>query len=190
MRKTQTIVGAEVRPAKPSARRYYIWQAAMWLTIVHTVLVGGFTAFVVGIESKYYGSSLDWNWLFHGMGPFHRRLAFFMIDWPYPLILSAFALVPIAIIATYRASVGKRAWVWLLAYWLTVTTVCLLLAASIAFSGSYRIWGPGNYFYFDNRLTGSVVMCGAFMAPLPITILAAMLTIGAKNRPTAGEAGA
>jgi hypothetical protein len=192
MRKTKTVIGAEIQPTKPSARRYYVWQAAMWAIIVHTVLVGGFTAFAVGIVSKYHGSSLDWNWLFNGngIGPFHRRLAFFMIVWPYPLILSAFALVPIAIITTYRASAGKRAWVWLLAYWLAGTTVCLLLAASIAFSENCRIWGPGNYFYFDNRLTGSVVMCGAFMFPLPVTILAALLTLGGRKRPLDGEAGA
>jgi hypothetical protein len=180
---------ADSRPAKPSARRYYVWQTAMWATIVHTVLVGGFMAFAVGIESKYNGSSLDWNELFDGMGPFHRRLASFMIDWPYPLILSAFALVPIAIIATYRASVAKRSWVWLLTYWLAGTTFCLLLAASIAFS-EYVIWWPCRCFCIeDDRLTGGVAMCGAFMAPLPITILAALLTIKRRKSPPDAQAG-
>jgi len=193
MNETEIVSAAEARPAKPSARRYYIWQAAMWATIVHTVLVGGFMVFVMGIESKYYRSSLNWNWLFSGLGLFHRRLAYFMIHMiylPYLLILSGFALAPIAIIAAYRASVAKRSWVWLLTYWLAGTTVCLFLAASIAFSESYRIWGPGNYFYFDNRLTGSVAMCGAFMAPLPITILAALLTIKRRKSPPDGKAGA
>jgi len=178
---------AGTRANRAGRRRYYIWQIAMWITILHTVLVGGFTAFAVGSLSRFHWGTLDR--LFQGTSPFHERLAYFMSNWPYPVILAGFVLVPVAIIACYRASMGRRAWVWIVGYWLIGATVCMLLAGSIAISHGY-IWVPGRHFHFDDKLAGSVFMCAVFVTPLPATMLAALLAIERKKRPPAMEAGA
>jgi hypothetical protein len=185
-----TIIITNARPAKPSARRYYVWQAAMWMTILHTILVGGFTAFATGVVSNGSGRYFLRD-LFDSSTAIHERVALCMIQWPYPLILAGFVLVPIAVIACCRASMGRSARGWLLGYWLTAATICVLLIGSFATLHPYhRYFIPGDYYFFDNWLNGGLAMCAIWLFPLPVTILAALLTIGAKNPPPASEAGA
>jgi hypothetical protein len=182
--------------AKPSARRYYIWQIAMWMTIFHAATVGTLTAVAVGLGSETGGSTLRY-FLYNTY--FHLKLAWYMNDWPYPPILAEFLLAPIAVIACYRASMGKRALAWLTGY-------CLLAATSLALQfGSMadlayrhdRIYildlSPPDYRVFysqDNWLTPGLLGCLVFFLPLFVTILSALLTLERKKRPPAGEAGA
>ncbi len=129
MNETETVIGAEVHPAKPSARQFYVWQAAMWITILHTALVGTTAAVLLGgglgvPEYRYmvFPRSVDFSQI--------GGIAAFMYYPPSVPILACFMLVPIAIIACYRASMARRAWGWLLGYLLPATVICTLMLAS------------------------------------------------------------
>ena len=184
----------DARLAKPSARRYYVWQKAMWITIVHTATVGTVTAVAVGLGSETGGSTLRY-FLYNTY--FHLKLAWFMNDWPYPPILVGFVLAPIAVIACYRASMGRRAWGWLMVYYLLAAASLAIQLGSMA-DLAYRhdrIYildlSPPDYRVFysqDNWLTPGLLGCLVFFLPLFIAILAALLTIERKKRPPPVEA--
>lgn len=183
MRKTQTIIGEEVRPANPSARRYYVWQAAMWFTILHMALIGMAGTFDFGINDGVKGFA-QWNILTRG-GPIHLNLASFLRRSPSPAILACFMLVPVAVIACYRASMGKRAWVWLIAYWVLAATVGGIMVSSHAVYWFRAYEGP-----VWRWLRPGLFFCFCFLSPLPVTVLAALVTIERRKRPPALEAGA
>lgn len=188
MRKTQPIIEEEARPTKPSAWRYYVWQIAMWLTILHTALLCPLMGFVA------------WHWglpefSFDSTRPFIVKLAKAMSYPPVLPILVEFLLVPIVVIACYRVSMGKRAMGWLLGYWLPAGTIWVLLLSSFGVLGedNYSYWSL--YFHLGGFrplkwLAEGLLMCVICLTPLPITMLAAFWTFGRKKRPPAMEAGA
>ena len=122
-----------------------------------------------------------------------------MSEWPYPPILAEFLLAPIAVIACYRASLGKRVWAWLMVYCLPAAASLAMLFGSMA-TLAYthhsvtilRLLTPGFVFtYFhDNWLTPGLLECLTVFLPLPVTMLAALLAIERRKRPLDGEAGA
>jgi hypothetical protein len=190
MNETEAASTVEVRAAKPGARQYYVWSFAMSVIIVHTVLIIGVAGFGMGILSRYGRS-------FFARPRFSDFMSFasFLDRSPGLSMVAALILVPVAIVACYRKSVGKRAWVWLLSYWLmTGTALGLLVSARFIlthdfmtgmqrYSGPWN-WGPWWRVWWGSWVRPSLVMCVQFFAPLPITILAALLTIGAgKRRP-------
>ena len=171
----------------------------MWAVIVHTVLVGTFAAFALGWNSSVWGFG-DWNIFAGGFDTF--RIAGRLARAPYVAGSVCFALVPLAIIACYRASMNKRAWIWLTAYWVLAATVwATMICANVAHE--YRLAfmrykyassiSPSGAFHFHSWswLVPSLEFLLVVLLPLPVTVLAALLTIGAKKKsPAAAEAAA
>jgi hypothetical protein len=172
MRKTKTVIGAEIQPAKPSARRYYVWQAAMWIVILHAVFVGWIPCMVL-LDSP---------------------------DLLACIVLVSLMLSPVAIVACSRSSKGRNAWRLLAVYWLAEGAP-LGHAAYLALNYSYHfgeslssIGGDviiRSYSYFDfEGLAISLLLGLLVFLPAPVTILASLLTLGGRKRPPAAEAGA
>jgi len=170
MNETETVSAVESRPAKPSARRYYVWQAAMWITILHMVFVGWIPCMV-------------------------------LLDSPDVLaciVLVSLMLSPVAIVACSRSSKGRNAWRLLVVYWLAEGAplghaAYLALIYSYYFVESLSSIGGGvilSYSYFDfEGLAISLLLGLLLFLPLPVTILAALLTIERKKLPPAAQAG-
>jgi energy-coupling factor transporter transmembrane protein EcfT len=169
MRKTKTVIGAEVQSAKPSARRYYVWQVAMWIVILHAVFIGWIPC-VVLLYSPDVLACLVW---------------------------ASLMLSPVSIVACSRSSKkGGNAWRLLVVYWLAEGAplghaAYLALSDSLTFvetlSGGVR---RHSYSYFDlDRLAISLLLGLLVFLPLFITLLAALLTIERKKLPPASEAG-
>jgi len=181
------------RSARPSARRYYVWQIAMWVSIVHMALIGVIQAYVIAISPWGKIESFIAG-LFSGSSPIHVRLAASMTEWPHVPILVAPALLPLVVIACHRAAKGTRAKVWLLSYWLSAGTTCAILLGAF---GVLRYEGFGTRvsflvddFHFVNWLASGLIECLSAFMPLPVTMLAALLTIERRKRPLTLEAGA
>ncbi len=178
----------KAQAGRTGSRRYWVWQITMWLTILHTALIGTLTAFAIGFASR--GSSFFPGFSFDGTCPIHVELARFMTQPPVLPMLAGFLLVPIAVIACYRASFRKRAIGWLLGYWVPATTICVLLLSSFYILTYTRRPFAGECHSFSEWLTGGLLVCAICLPPLPLTLLAALLTLERKKRPPAVEAGA
>jgi hypothetical protein len=164
---------ADSRPAKPSSRRYYIWQAAMWITIVQSVLVGIGTIFLITSFSSKFDLSC--------------------------LAVFCAMLSPMAIVACSRMSKGRSAWQLLSAYWLAavmfgslpLVNEFYLIAKYAGINQASIVRMIEGLFYFVLKDLGMyVLLCLLLFLPLPVTILAALLTIERKKFPPDAPAGA
>jgi hypothetical protein len=164
MTTSQPSPGIEARHARPSARPFYVWQFAMWITILHTVLVGTVTVFATMLESH------------HSLVPC--------------LIVACVMLSPMAIIACSRMSMGRSAWRLLAGYWLAVGAIYSPPLAYVVYESS-RYLSVMSLYYFVLYDLGIYLLLGLLLfLPLPVTMLAALLAIERRKRPPDGEAGA
>ncbi len=192
-------------PAKPSARRYYVWQFAMWISILHTALIVTVTVVRQGTLASRRNTFFPWYLLSSYRSaayPIHVRVADFMTSPPFPPILASFLLVPIVVIACHRSSMGKRAWRWWLGYWLLAATTCAVLLGSMAIDGCnsgliyvpccFSEYSSGIYCEYDSVQSWLLALrqCLIFFLPLPLTLLAALLTLERKKGALALEAAA
>lgn len=191
MTTSDPILITDTRPALPSVRRYCVWRLTMWLIIMYAALVGMGAAFALLIV----GGRLELPSISLGGQPFVMTLARNITRSPALPMLAGFALVPLAIIACYRASMGKHAMWWLLGYWLLAGTLCLLLVSSCwaLWYEAYRYLLQRNYslegFSRLGWVTEGLLMSVISVPHLPLTLLAALLALERKNRPPAMEAG-
>ena len=195
MRKTQTIIGAEVHPAKPSKRRFYVWQIAMWITIVHAVLIGAVFAFKVSSDMQTERSFSPWQFTPRATPSIPVQLAYWSVGKPGMYLLGPF-LWPLAVIGSYRASMGKRSRPWLLSYWLAGGLMWLAVWGSTELVDFYdsiaalgSMWSTRPWLSLYQDVIDPFIKCMVALLPLPVTILAALLTLERKKRPPAVEVG-
>ena len=180
MNETETVSVAEAQPAKPTARQYYVWQFAMWAIIVHMALVGTFLAFDIGVNSRH-GAIAEWDDL-TGQDPIHLKLASLVMDSPGLSFCAGLMLVPVTVITCYRASMARKALLWLIGYWVVAGIICGLIISSYAIV----MTDPGYWMHTTtwDWLGPSLKFCSLYFTALPITILAALLTISTGRRRT------
>jgi hypothetical protein len=202
MNETEIVSAAEARPAKPSARRYYIWQAAMWITMIHVICLGiwAVSGALLGpgfeldnsIDMVTDGYDLTGRVLPVHVGVAHW-IVFNSLVWLPGL---GFLLSPIAALACYRASMGNRSRGLLLSYWFCagVPVAVVLTAAAVLNSAGSPVWLTLRYGSVRSMapadLAELVGQCLPFFLPLPVTILAALLTIERKKLPLDAQTGA
>jgi hypothetical protein len=197
MGEEQAVSQAERRPAEPSGRQYRLWRVAMWLTVLHVLSVGVITTWGIGMEDQF-------GWREFRLRPGHPldlTFGYLMTDWPTPPVLAGVLLAPLVVIACYCASAGRRFRWWLWSYWgmgascLTVLLTAIFVLHDAGRSFEMLCLFPNEHYFigmvWEPELGAVLYEFFLFWLPLPMTVLAALLTIGAgPKRGTRTEVGA
>jgi hypothetical protein len=163
---SETASVVEPIPAKPSGRQYYVWQFAMWVTIIHTGVVGMTLGFVAVMSNALHIHTLDY------------------------VVLVGALLSPAAVIACSRLSMNRGGMGWLAGYWLTIG---IILSAPLAHTVYLTVKdAPLNYLfhYAVYDLPVHLLRGAVLFLPIPVTLLAWLLTIGTRRRPEGRAAAA
>jgi hypothetical protein len=172
------------RTARPSGRRYFLWQAGMWTAILHVGLLAPIAAWSLGNAFRFGGFETHWRVALATI-PVHIKVAYWLAAAPNLPATLCTLLDPLAVLGCHLAAAGRRGRGWLLAYWLATGVLCLLAIAGagvLSEAGQVRA-GPSFLFDWHADLSEILIRALLYFLPLPVTLVVAVLARQGRKDP-------